>query len=353
MRRMLFCAAVLALPLCGHSILYGKAHVEEECCEPPPFDADLFRRDAQVFSVHGEFLYWTVNEGSLGYALKMQNPAWGPTPSYAQGTMESGTYNWDPGFRIALSYFRAPRYWEVKSSYTRVTFDGTNHCNKPSPDGDYLTGTWPQIVPAPLAGAKSYLHMNYNLYDITISRFYNPNPHLRLRVVAGFIVPWIDQDWKVTYWDSAQRNTVIQNRWRFVGGGMKSGMTFDWYWGNNVYMTGMGNIGVAVGSYTNRSRQTTNYQPDPADDTSVPIRNMKIYNTRPAFMAQMLFGPSYQKNFDCSRLELFIGYEFNAWANLNEIYHSTASGPFGSKETWNSTSWTGLQGLTFRTTVDF
>ena len=130
-------------------------------------------------------------------------------------------------------------------------------------------------------------------------------------------------------------------------------MTFDWYWGRDIYMTGMGTIGLAVGRYQNTSRQSTNYAPTVDDNPATPIRNMKVVNTRPTFMAQMLFGPSYQKNFDNARMEIFLGYEFTLWSNLNDIYHSTAGAPSDTKETWINSSWTGLQGITFRVTTDF
>lgn len=349
MRWILACAVIFALSADEKPPL--KEKVKEKT--PPPFDADLFRRNEQVTSAHAEVLYWTVNEGALDYALKMRHSAWGPTASYAQGTMKSGTFDWDPGFRITLSYFRAPRFWEVRGSYTRLTCSGDDHTNKPKTDTKFITGTWPQILTAPLASATSHLHMNYNVFDLNINRFYNPNPHLRIRLLAGFITSWIDQYWKVRYTDSSLNNSIIRNRWKFVGAGLKGGLMFDWYWGNNVYMTGTGSVGSLVGRYTNSSEQTTTVQPDPTDNTSVPIRDMHLTNTRPAFTAQMSFGPSWQKNFEHQRVEVFLGYELNVWANLNEIYHSTSGAPTQTKETWINSSWTGLQGATFRITADF
>src|SRR5438132_3804451 len=90
-------------------------------CAP---DADLFRQEAQIFAGNAEFLYWTVAEGDLDYALKMTHAAWGPTPAYAQGRYESANFDMDPGVRVALHYFRAPHYWEVKWQYTRLTSVG-------------------------------------------------------------------------------------------------------------------------------------------------------------------------------------------------------------------------------------
>jgi hypothetical protein len=319
----------------------------------PPFDANLFRRDAQVLSGSGEFLFWTVNNGCLDYALKMKTPAWGPTNSYAQGTMESGSYNWDPGFRIGLTYFRAPRYWEVRGTYTRLSCRGSNTASKPSPDADYLTATWPQIIAGPLTEAESYLHMNYNLFDLNVDRYFIPNPHLRLRLVAGMVVAWIDQFWAVHYQDAVVTGSSIQNRWKFTGAGLKGGTIADWYWGRDIYITAMGMTGVLVGYYTNSSVQTTNYQPSPDYNSEVPVRNMQFSDTRPAFFAQMSLGPSWQKNFTHHRMEIFAGYEFTFWANINQIYHSTSGAPSYPKETWINSSMTGLQGLTTRMTLDF
>ncbi len=359
MRWILICGTAFALPLDAMSMKVSGPEEMRLAIETPepaeevPFDADLFRKDVQVFSGHLEFLYWTVDEGALDYALKMRHSAWGPSPSYAQGRMESGTFGWDPGFRASFSFFRATRYWEVRWSYTRLTVRGNDCENKPSNPTKFITGTWPQITTGALASAKSHLHMNYNVVDMNVDRYFVPNPHLRMRVLGGFIVAWIDQDWKVRYTDSSLHNSIIRNRWSFTGAGLKSGMTFDWFWTNDIYVSAVGTTAVLIGSYSNTSEQRTNFQPTPADNTAVPIRDMDFRDTRPAFTMQMMLGPSWQKNFCNARYEVFVGYEINLWANLNQIYHSTSGGPSEAKETWINSSLTGLQGLTTRFTMDF
>ena len=90
------------------------------CCYPKedPCGPDLFKRYDQIFSGSAEFLYWSVAEGALDYALSMRHNAWGPSPSYAQGKFENATYGLDPGFRLGLLYFRATHYWEARWQYT-------------------------------------------------------------------------------------------------------------------------------------------------------------------------------------------------------------------------------------------
>lgn len=320
---------------------------------PPPFDADLFRKEAQVWSGHGEFLFWRVQEGSLDYALSMKQSAWGPENCYANGNFKNATFNGDPGFRLGVSFFRAPKYWEVKAQYTRLTARGENSAGKPEPDTEYLTGTWPQIFSAPMAGAKSHIHMNYNVADLWVDRVFNPNPHLRLRLLGGGIVAWINQDWKVTYNDSANNQTTINNRWHFIGGGLKTGTIVDWYWGRDVYITADAIFGALLGSYKNESKQRANFAPGGGYDTSLPLRDAHFSDVRPSFTAQFIFGPSYQKNFKNNRIEFFVGYELNAWMNLQEIFHSTSGSGSATKETWINSSMIALQGLTSRLSVDF
>lgn len=333
------------------SSLYGSVKKPAEQ-QPPPFDADLFRKDEQVVTPSVEFLYWMVDEGSLDYALTMQNSAWGPV-SYAQGNYETASFNLDPGFRLGFSFFRASRFWEVKWIYTRMECDGSDTTYKPDPTTQYLTGTWPQIFTNPLSRATSRTHLYYNTFDMLIDRVFLPNPHLRLRLLGGATVAWMHQDWKVRYYDTTSFSTTIRNRWRFIGGGLKIGTMIDWFWTENIYATFLGTTGALMGTYKNSALQKTNFQPDDSYDTATPVRDATLRDARPAFTAQVVIGPSWQKNFAHNRVEVFAGYELNVWLNLQEIYRSTSGSPSAAKETWLSTSMLSLQGLTTRLTVDF
>ena len=325
--------------------------------QAPPheeLDPDLFKKNDQIYAVHAEFLYWTATEGALDYALTMKNNAWGTSSSYAQGKFENANFDMDPGLRVALVYFRAPRYWEVRWQYTRIAFGGKDSASKPSADQEFLTGTWPQITTAPLAKATSRIHLNYNVFDMNVDRVFIPNPHLRLRVIGGAAVAWINQDWKVRYSDSAPNSTTIRNKWDFIGAGIKSGTWVDWYWNSyNIYMTAQGGMGLLMGRYTNHAKQTTTVQPLSSDNPTIPIRNTSYEDVRPTFTVQMILGPSWQKNYPKNRVEIFAGFEMNCWFNLQEIYRSTAGGPSAAKETWINNGLLSLYGLTTRASVDF
>ncbi len=314
--------------------------------EEPAFDADLFRRDESVFSFHGSFLYWRVQEGALSYALKMQEAA-PATNVYAQGKFHNATFNGEPGFRVALSYFRAPKYWEVWGQYTRLVANGKNRVGTPEDSGVYLTGSWPQIIAAPLSEAESSIHMNYNVGELIFDRYFNPNPHLRIRLLGGGIVSWIHQNWNVRYKNSVGEESLLRNYWKFVGGGLKIGTMIDWYAAFDIYLTATAAISTLLGSYHNDTKQT-------ASELLDPVRNTRLRDVRGAFSVLGSFGPSWQKNFSNSRMEIFAGYEINTWFNLQEQYISSIASTLGqSTQTWVNSGMIALQGLTARMTFDF
>lgn len=334
-------------------------------CDPETMSCDLFRRAVPVYTADAEILCWTVAEGALDYALKMEHPAWGPSSYYAQGDFQRAAFDWDPGFRVAIQYFRAPHFWEMRWQYTRATFRGDNVIHAPNASDEFLLPTWPPIFTGAVSKAKSRLHMNYNVFDWSVDRVFFPNEHLRVRLLSALAVAWLDQDWKVRYFSGAD-TTIVHNKWSFAGGGLKVGGIFDWYIYKDFYLSGVGVFGLFLGSYDNHAKQTTSYKPDISDNTSIPVRDAKYGDLRGVVNAQMSFGPSWQKAYSSSRIEVFSGFEMNVWSNLQEVYRSTATSvpiglggglgslpPTGTTETWMNTGLVTLYGVTTRVTIDF
>lgn len=318
-----------------------------------PYDADLFRKDVEVVSANVEFLYWTIEEGGLDYAIKMNQTAWSNnTASFAVGRYEVATYNMDPGFRLAVGYYNAPKYWELKLTYTRMTNRGSNAEGKPSPDQEFIVGTWSQLLNTPMAGAQAFTHFNYNLTDLWVARVFNPNPHLRMKLIFGLTGTWMSQDFRIRYFDSSLRVTKIKSHWDYEGGGVRMGTYGDWYWGNNVYLTGMASTSLLMGKYTNRSFiKTTAISGD--QNPSLPAQDAVYRDVRPALAIQLLIGPCWEKNFPKNRYEVFAGYELTSWFNLQETIRSSGSTPSDAKITWINSSAFGIHGLTTRVSIDF
>lgn len=316
----------------------------------PKKEEGLFNIDRSAVYVSGEFLYWTVSEGALDYALVMKNPAWASSSVYANGDFERAKFDWDPGFRVALGYFHSYKLMNLWGEYTRLRVKNSNSVNRPSDSNLFLTGTFPQILDT-LSSARSHIRMSYDLLDFLVARVFIPNPHLRIRLLGGLTGVILKQKWNVKYYDSSYM-TETKNRWRFFGGGLKIGLGIDWFWIRDFYLTGRAVFGLLVGKYKNYAVQRTT-----ADDVSrnitIPFRDTKYEHYRPSFTVQFLMGPSWQKVFPHNRIEIFAGYELNEWFNLHEIFRSFAGGPNDSKQTIINRELLALHGLTARVTVDF
>jgi len=339
MRNIGFCFFICSVACCS-------AHEPPLPQEPPrPYDFDLFRKDATAYFTDLEFLYWNVEEGALDYAQKMSEP-YSVSPFYSTGKTESSSFDLSPGFRLALGYFNAPKYWEVRAQYTHLLTRGNNSATKPTDADLYLSATWPcQFNPTQANTSTSFA---YNLFDIEIDRVFITNPHLRLKLLGSVGATWIKQQWKIQYLDSSALSpTTIRNQWHYVGAGTRLGVSVDWFWGNNMYITGSAKTALFLGHYYNGFQQTYN--------SSIPNRKNNFSDIRPAAALELLIGPSWQKNLRANRIEIFAGYELTTWFNLQEIRRIEASPSVSifNSQTLLATSMLAIQGLTTRLSVTF
>lgn len=330
-------------------LLYSDTTPAPATAEP---DLNLFRKDQTVYFTNAEFLYWTVDEGALDYALKMQEPAFSNAATYATGRFKNAIFDWDPGFRIGIGHFNAPHFWDVTAQYTYLHAEGSNHAKAPDESDEFLVGTWigPDFSTTgsaiPLEHAHSHIHFKYNLVDFLFTRRFYPNPHLRLNLFGGATSAFIYQKWRVRYTDFDDNHSHIRNRWQFIGAGLRLGVHLDWYMGWNLYLTGTASTAILSGEYKNRAFQKI-------ESSSLPVRNTHFRDIRLAYTTQFALGPSWQRSFTNFRTELFLGYELTMWFNLHAIYRSSLAGAPASKDTYINDSAVGLQGLTFRWTMDF
>jgi hypothetical protein len=322
------------------------------------YDTDLFRKDHKIEFINLEFLYWTVNEGAMDYALKMKNPARGD-PTEGVGHYKVADFGWNPGFRVNIGYFNAPHYWDAFLQFTYFKGTGQDEAEAPSQANLFLNGTWSQpgfgtASQAPLAKARSSIEMKLNILELLATRRFHPNPHLRMRLAGGAAVVWARQNWEIGYRDTAHETSHLHNHWRFTGAGIKAGYMVDWFLGKGgIFFTGAFSAAVYAGSYHNVSKERSSDSNGGLFDPSLPLRNTHYHDTRLIPHFQVLAGPSWQMAFGRFRTELFAGYELNFWANLHEVYRTTAGSPTQGKQTIMSNSMMGLQGLTIRWNLDF
>lgn len=343
--------------------------IQEESCCPPCLPRcqevecipcpDLYQIGRPTVFTNFEFLYWQVLEGALDYAFRMTRPTWGPTSSYVQGREKRAKFKYQPGFRASIGYFNAPKYYEGWIQYTWLYDKGSNSATQPTVPGASLLSTFPTQFTVPIAQATSHVDFHYHVIDLLADRIFVPNPHLRVRVFGGIPLTYQKQKWEVTYTNTEGNTSTVQNRWRFYGGGLKIGTNLDWYWGPHIYMTALFSSGLVLGNYHNQVIGKTTAIPAPGDNPDVAYMDGLRKEPRLAYTVQCLLGPSYQQNFCKFRMEIFAGYEFNAWFNLQEIYRSTQltsagiAAALGFTQTIQETGLLALQGLTARLTLDF
>ncbi|MGH2611993.1 MAG: Lpg1974 family pore-forming outer membrane protein [Rhabdochlamydiaceae bacterium] len=330
--------------------------------EPPPpkvsYDTDLFRENNKIEFINLEFLYWSVNESAMDYALKMKNPAWGATTE-GVGQYKVIDFGWNPGFRMNIGYFNAPHYWDAYLQYTYFKCTGQDRAHAPKAPDLFLNGTWPQPAfdtqeEIPLAKAHSSVEMNLNVLDFLATRRFFPNPHLRMRLYGGATVGWLRQNWEIDYQDTADQTSHLHNHWKFTGAGVKAGYILDWFLGKGgIFFTGAVSAAVYAGDYHNINKQHSSDSNAGEFNTALPLRNVHYRDTRLVPYFQLLVGPSWQMAFNRFRTELFAGYELNFWTNLHEVYRTTTAAPTQAKQTIMSNSVMGIQGLTARWNFDF
>ena len=205
----------------------------------------------------------------------------------AQGDVESACFDWDPGYRLSLGYFRAPNFWELIGEYTFLHVNGNDQVERPTSSDLFLNGTFPHIFSGNLARATSEILLHYQLVNLLARRVFFPvnNPHLRLRLGAGITATWLRQSWKVRYFGEIDDITTARNRWRYWGIGPRMQLGFDWFWGNDMYITGQFSTALVVGHYRNRFSQ----------ETVQPIGSASFQDYRLSFNVQFLVRPFLPK----------------------------------------------------------
>ncbi|MDN3506165.1 MAG: Lpg1974 family pore-forming outer membrane protein [Simkaniaceae bacterium] len=335
--------ALLALTVLSCTIpMTARELMCEQCeCEPEPCCPEHLFVERSQWYVNAEFLYWTAESGAIDYAVRASETP--PNSAvFATGDYKTADYDWSPGFRVGLAYYRCPKYWEVNAEYTWFYTKGTD-----STSSDFVRPTRLTNAFGPFTSADSTIYLHYHVGDVYADRVFDPNPHLRLRLIGGLTTAYIKQDWKINYTNAQNVSEKVTEEWRYFGGGIRMGMRADWFWGCQFYLTGKTTFATLIGTYKNEEVQT-----NPNTDTL--FGNAKYDDHRFAVHGQFLLGPSWQIPCDCWSFELLAAYEFNTWINLHERIRSfQATFNDDSTETYYARGLFGTHGLTLRLNLGF
>ncbi len=332
---------LLALSLLTASTSLSARELMCEQCEPQPIPEcpeHLFVERSQIY-VSAEFLYWTTVMPALDYALSSSTPFPDMT-NLGFGNYKTADYSFRPGFRVGLAYFRCPRYWEVYGEYTWLKDEGKDSTSgfvRPTRFLSYATSS---------TNARSKIELDYQVGDLWANRVFDPNPHLRVRLIGGMTIANIEQDWKIRYTSTEGFTEQVREDWCFFGGGIRAGLRADWFWGCQFYLTGKTTFATMIGTWEHKE-----HQKDLA--SGMVFANTKYDDHRFAGHAQFLLGPSWQIPCDCWSFELLAAYEFNLWLNLHERIRVFPFNPAAPTETLYANGMLGLHGLTLRLNIGF
>jgi hypothetical protein len=319
------------------------------CC-PSPCGSNMpsFRSaiEETAFFVNGEFLYWKVEEGELDFAVQGVQPplAQQQTVVGAFGDYTKAFFQWKPGFRIDLGYRSCMDFWDIDAQYTFLFADGKQ--SRSTSGENLLEGTFPQNTDTELEQATSDISLHYNVGDLFLARRFNLTPHMIFRLQTGLVGAYIKQEWDVSYFDA--NDSFINNHWDFRGGGLRAGFELEWYvscgFGILTRMTG----GLLYGTYKNTNKETV------VTPTTIFLQdNVRYRDHRLAGTFQVFLGPSWGMFFKDTSLKLYLGYELNAWFNLQEVYRFPGLGIIDVNDVRHNRALLGLQGLTTGFNIDF
>ena len=336
-----------------------------------------------------EFLWWKVYEGALDYAIKGQvgsNP--GSTQAIgAIGKLKSATFSWAPGYRAYLGYRFHPDFWEVEAMYTYYHSSHKNETCHPSccaPDVLVVTpgpittepakatvGTFVQFTDTPVTLATSSISLNYNIGDLLLARRFLTSDAIIMRALLGATGAWIDQRWHYKYLPGdlivngidlgVGSTSKGKENWKFSGGGMRLGLDMDWFAGKGFSILSEGSFALIFGSYTKHSLNTVNnnfpsgFPPPNGAITPQVVNNIRIHDDRFVFHARLAFLPAWGIHFDHWGFLFYAGYEFNFFANLQEVFRpaSFSDRSFDGREVDFTYGFLGMQGLTAGLKFDF
>lgn len=334
------------------SALYAQGCDSDRCLPPESEEDHLFPRCKSFFGTV-DFLYWTVKEGALSYAIKdcpSSNFYSTIKGQFPHGDVQNGSFNARPGVRFEVGYYNAPNHWEIAGGYTYFKTHGSECVRGGENPNHPLISTFPlNLPPEPtkfsgVSLASCCTELKYQIGDLGISRVFIPNPHLKMRFLGGitgaFLTHELDARYKVEKFDR-----FVSVDWNYRAGGLRVGLTGDWWlhW-QNLYLSGKATLAGFMGRYRNTFCENSERH---------NLGLICYEDTRFAEQIQLLLGPSWQCVTKSYYYSILVGYELNGWFNLQEtpITHYTVT-PYYKPLVWN-TSAIALHGLTVRFTGGF
>lgn len=305
------------------------------------------------YSISGEYLYWKTNVGDTDFVVANVNPSFAIEGAKEQiGNVKKAKFDWQSGFRLGAQIVLPFDLTGIGATYTCFSPDGTNKYHL---DGGHLIST--NVEHTGLSDiniAKSEINLSMQLADLFLSKKFIPSSHTFLTFYSGPAFAYLNQVWDFSFtplsFETGTFNPLSQS-WRFIGGGIRTGLDFEWFFGAGFSVLTQGSVGLIYGIYKNQFR---NNLVQVEQDQNQPHANAKYKDNRLVDHIQLAFGPKWGMFFNNNLgLNLQLLYELNMWFNLHEYHRSQENTGGNGRQSYYSNAPISMQGITVKAEFNF
>jgi hypothetical protein len=232
---------------------------------------------------HFDWLYLRPRRSPTPYAgtLIPSSPDNEDDEDFTQDTVLHETqYSQDTGFRAGIGWLTS-HCWDIAFDYTYFVGDGASGVGDPEEDDAVFANLMDREMADDGVGgllddgiadvASEDLSLSYDLYDLTIGRYYRPAGNLTMRAFGGFRGAEIRQDDSIQYFNLVEddggevaEQVDVDRTIAMDGLGLRFGGQANWsLWGGGLSVSGRAATSFVYGDF-NVTRTETQF--DAGDD---------------------------------------------------------------------------------------
>lgn len=287
----------------------------ECCCEP----CGVCCWDQEGFFVGADFLYWTVYQSDLDFAVDANVSA--VTTVLGPGKVHYLDYDWDSGFRVEGGYRLGCEDWMGKVVYTYYRDTAKGSAKGSVQQELEATLLSPSVSFNPFREARGRNKLEYDVVDILIGKSLKFCDKTILTPFFGVRGLWLDQRLSVEYRGNSQLPTngasLLSCKSEFEGAGIHAGMDFTY--DLNCGLQVCGHFAGSVLAGRSKSHQLN---VNVNENGSLSQVNVDISDHLDDSLIgwQMGIGGRYATDvWDCTSLVLSVGYEMTRWTDVPQL----------------------------------
>lgn len=346
------------LLIMGTSFLFSNEPcppIDDPCCPPP----DPCAKCAQIWPSQGpdwiitpsagpcvdrgfdahatvEFIYWSVREDQLGFAIKesIQTLPDNQVTLTSQGNTFHPDWHFEPGFKIGLGVLRDHDGWDLYLKYTwlrvrdtkrRVQIEDTNTQRIRLVGGLAENPGVEQVVKA-----TARWQLDFDVLDAELGRNFFISRYLILRPFVSMKGTWQDQSYQVTSIGIAPQYNVAENgaegisnqSLHYWGVGIRGGVNSAWHFTRCWSLFGEMAVTGLWEQFESRVKATRALlTPQSGSPPVTTLYTENCFSTIKPII-EMILGLRYENWYCCDTLYLALsgGWEIQWWKDQNQFF---------------------------------